>query len=65
MVGFLAAMLVVLLLRELWWHRKLNQLVELLDSIDRSLKELPAISRGRTGRSTGALNVPKRNYFER
>jgi hypothetical protein len=41
---------VFVLLREFWcWYWKLNRMIELLQSIDESLKQLPAVSRNKGG----------------
>lgn len=49
LVGLAVLIGLFLLLREFWcWYWKLNRVVELLESIDQSLKQLPAVSRNRT-----------------
>jgi hypothetical protein len=48
LVGLVTVIVLFLILREFWcWYWKLNRMVELLESIDSSLKQLPAVSRAR------------------
>lgn len=48
LVGLAIIIALFLTLREFWcWYWKINKALELLESIDRSLKQLPAVSRAR------------------
>lgn len=42
------AIVVFLIFREVWcWYWKINEAIKLLQSIDESLKQLPAVARNR------------------
>jgi hypothetical protein len=47
-VAILIGIVIFLVLREFWcWYWKINRAIALLESIDASLKQLPAVARNR------------------
>jgi hypothetical protein len=47
-VSIAIIVVVFLVLREVWcWYWKINRMVALLESIDESLKQLPAVTRNK------------------